>query len=220
MTKPAEPTCSECGQLDCHQPKHNRPEFCLTDATPPEVLDTALAQYREDGPDAVLARAAAEVEGTYYGKLTRVEETLAFARRIGATRIGIATCVGLIEEARLFATILRRGGFTPQTVLCKIGATDKCDIGVPDAQKVRPGGYEACCNPVLQALTLNGKKTELNVIIGLCVGHDALFCKHSDAPVTTLITKDRVLGHNPAAALYTARSYSKRVMDEERLKGL
>lgn len=220
MTKLAEPTCSECGQLDCHQPRHNRPDFCLTDATPPEVLDGSLALYRDEGPDAVLAHAAAEVEGTYYGKLTRVEETLAFARRIGAQRIGIATCVGLIEEARLFATILRRGGFTPQTVLCKIGATDKAEIGVPDDQKIRPGTYEPCCNPILQARTLNARKTDLNVIVGLCVGHDALFCKHSEAPVTTLLTKDRVLGHNPVAALYTAKSYGKRVMDEARLKGL
>jgi uncharacterized metal-binding protein len=220
MTKPAEPTCSECGQLDCHNPRHNRPDFCLTDATPPAVLDGSVALYRAGGPDSVLAHAAAEVEGTYYGKLTRVEETLAFARRIGARRVGIATCVGLIEEARLFATILRRGGFTPQTVLCKVGSTDKCEIGVPDAQKIRPGTFEACCNPILQAVTLNARKTDLNVIIGLCVGHDALFCKHSDAPVTTLLTKDRVLGHNPVAALYTAKSYSKRVMDADRLKGL
>lgn len=220
MTKPSEPTCAECGQIDCYHQDRKPPPFCLGAATPPEVLDDALSQYRGEGRDAVLARASAEVEGTYYGKLTRVEETLAFARRIGAKRVGIATCVGLIEEARLFATILRRGGFTPQTVLCKIGGTDKTAIGVPDAHKIRPGTFEACCNPVLQAVTLNARKTDLNVIVGLCVGHDALFCRHSEAPVTTLVTKDRVLGHNPVAALYTAKSYSRRVMDEERLKGL
>lgn len=220
MTKPTEPTCADCGQLACHRPERPAPDFCLGAATPPERLAGTVAGYRDEGEDAVLARAAAAVEGLYYGKLTRVEETLAFARRIGAQRIGIATCVGLIEETRLFATILRRGGFTPLTVLCKIGGTDKTEIGVPDDLKIRPGDYEACCNPVLQAQTLNARKTDLNVIVGLCVGHDALFCKHSEAPVTTLITKDRVLGHNPAAALYTAKSYSRRVMDEERLKGL
>ncbi|RAI34941.1 DUF1847 domain-containing protein [Rhodoplanes serenus] len=220
MTKPAEPTCSECGQLDCYHQRGNPPAFCVGKQTAPEVAEEVAERYRGDGPDAVLARASAEVEGTYYGKLNRVEETLAFARRIGAHRIGIATCVGLIEEARLFATILRRGGFDPQTVLCKIGGLDKTEIGVPDAHKIKPGGFEACCNPVLQAVALNAKKTDLNVLIGLCVGHDALFYKHSDAPVTTLITKDRVLGHNPAAALYTAKSYGKRVLDEDRLKDL
>ena len=49
----------------------------------------------------------------------------------------------------------------------------------------------------------------------LCVGHDTLFIKHSEAPVTYLIVKDRVLGHNPAAALYTAKFYYKRVLDEK-----
>ena len=41
------------------------------------------------------------------------------------------------------------------------------------------------------------------MVVGLCVGHDSLFYKYSDAPVTTAITKDRVLSHNPAGALYT-----------------
>jgi uncharacterized metal-binding protein len=30
--------------------------------------------------------------------------------------------------------------------------------------------------------------------------------------VTTLITKDRVLGHNPAAALYTSNFYYQRLL--------
>ncbi|WP_297234869.1 DUF1847 domain-containing protein [uncultured Flavonifractor sp.] len=45
--------------------------------------------------------------------------------------------------------------------------------------------------------------------IATCVGHDSLFYKYSDALVTTLVAKDRVLGHNPAAALYNAESYYK-----------
>lgn len=66
------------------------------------------------------------------------------------------------------------------------------------------------CNPILQARLLNEAKTDLNVVIGLCVGHDSLFYRYSEAYVTTLVTKDRVTGHNPAAALYTARSYYKK----------
>jgi uncharacterized metal-binding protein len=89
---------------------------------------------------------------------------------------------------------------------------DKTKIGVPEEKKVRPGNFEALCNPILQAELLNRKKTQLNVIVGLCVGHDTLFIKHSEAPVTTLITKDRVLGHNPAAALYTSGFYYKRLL--------
>ena len=73
---------------------------------------------------------------------------------------------------------------------------------------------QKCCNPILQAKLLNAAKTDLNVVVGLCVGHDSLFYKYSDAIVTTAVTKDRVLGHNPAAALYTANSYYSKLKQE------
>ena len=66
-----------------------------------------------------------------------------------------------------------------------------------------------------QARILNREGTDLNVIVGLCVGHDTLFIKHSEAPVTCLIVKDRVLAHNPAAALYASGSYYKRLLSPE-----
>ena len=62
------------------------------------------------------------------------------------------------------------------------------------------------CNPVMQAKILNKEKTDMNIVMGLCVGHDSLFYKYSEALVTTLVAKDRVMGHNPAAALYTSES--------------
>ena len=67
------------------------------------------------------------------------------------------------------------------------------------------------CNPILQAELLNDAKTDLNIIMGLCVGHDSLFIKYSNALVTSGVTKDRVLGHNPAAALYTADTYYQKL---------
>ena len=70
------------------------------------------------------------------------------------------------------------------------------------------------CNPILQAKLLNEAGTDLNVVMGLCVGHDSLFYKYSDALVTTLVTKDRVLGHNPVAALYQANAYYKRLLQD------
>lgn len=69
------------------------------------------------------------------------------------------------------------------------------------------------CNPILQAKILNNEKTDLNVVIGLCVGHDSLFYKYSDALTTTLITKDRVLAHNPAGALYQTNTYYKKLLE-------
>jgi uncharacterized metal-binding protein len=55
------------------------------------------------------------------------------------------------------------------------------------------------CNPIAQAMIMNREKTELNIIVGLCVGHDSTFIR-SEAPVTVLVAKDRVLCHNPAGA--------------------
>ena len=63
------------------------------------------------------------------------------------------------------------------------------------------------CNPILQAMVLNDGKTDLNVLLGLCVGHDSLFFKYAEAPCTVLAVKDRLLGHNPLAAIYTSDSY-------------
>jgi uncharacterized metal-binding protein len=67
------------------------------------------------------------------------------------------------------------------------------------------------CNPVYQAKLLNDEKVDLNVLLGLCVGHDSLFFKYGEAPTTVLAVKDRVTGHNPLAAIYLADSYYKRI---------
>jgi len=170
--------------------------------------------YRNDSLVSKISHAAAEIEGTYYGKLTRVEEIIAFAKRIGAKKIGIATCIGLMNETKIFTRILKAKGLESYSVICKIGSIDKTEIGIPEKFKIQKGCHEAMCNPVLQAKLLNKEKTDLNVIVGLCVGHDSLFIKYSKAPVTTLITKDRVLGHNPAAALYASGFYYKRLFEE------
>jgi uncharacterized metal-binding protein len=209
-------SCADCGTPNCYRQIGEFPDFCIGKATSPEELLEITSQYCGDNPDAVIARASAEVEGTYYGKLTRVEEIIAFANRIGAKKIGLATCIGLSAEAKIFVRILKINGLDPCSVLCKIGAVDKGEIGIEDELKIQQGCHESICNPVLQARVLNEQKTDLNVIIGLCVGHDSLFMKYSEAPVTTLITKDRLLGHNPAAALYTSGFYYKRLFEENR----
>jgi uncharacterized metal-binding protein len=54
------------------------------------------------------------------------------------------------------------------------------------------------------------------VIVGLCLGHDMLFTMNSKAPVTTLIVKDRLLGHNPVIALYS--NYHKDIIESQKRK--
>ncbi|WP_018607189.1 DUF1847 domain-containing protein [Uliginosibacterium gangwonense] len=220
MAKIENPSCSECGQLHCYRHNKKYPDFCLTENVDPAAHAETLGHYRGDSIDAKVAHAAAEVEGLYYCKLSRAEEIVAFARRIDAKRIGIATCLGLIEETRIFTKVLRAAGLEPFTVLCKVGSTDKTEIGIDEELKIQCGSFEACCNPILQARQLNETKTDLNVIMGLCVGHDSLFTKYSEALVTTLVTKDRLNGHNPAVTLYTSNTYSKRILDPEYLADL
>ena len=206
-------TCTDCHVLDCYRQDKQAPAFCLTDQAGQEKVAKTTRRYTGRSLDGRIARAAAEVEGRYYGKLTRVEEIITFAHSLGAKRIGIATCIGLVEEARIFTRVLEAKGLEWHSVICKVGAVDKTAIGIPEELKILKGKHEAICNPILQARLLAEAKTDLNVIVGLCVGHDSLFNRHSKAPVTTLITKDRVLGHNPAAALYTSGFYYKRLFE-------
>ena len=134
-----------------------------------------LAGYLDGGEDARIARVAARVEGLCYeraeggavhARWTRVEDTIAFAKLMGWRRIGIATCIGLLEESRRLEEILRAQGLEPVSVCCKVGSVDKGTLGVPDAEKVRPGTFEPACNPVAQARILNEVGTDLNVVVG------------------------------------------------------
>ena len=126
-------------------------------------------------------------------------------------KIGMATCIGLLDETSKLAAILTAQGFDPVSVCCKAGSIDKLKLGLNESDKVRPETFEPACNPVAQAKLLNRAQTDMNIIVGLCVGHDMLFNKHSYAPVTTLVVKDRVTGHNPAAVLYGQNFYYKRL---------
>ena len=210
-------SCAECGTLNCHKHESRYPKFCLTTNVDDAMIDASLECYHEEGIERKIALAAADIEGKYYGTLTRVEEILAFARRIGAKKIGIASCVGLATESKVFAEILKVNGFDVFMAICKVGSRDKCEIGLKEEQKIRPNTFEPMCNPVLQAEYLNKAKTDLNVIMGLCVGHDSLFIKHAEATTTYLVVKDRVLGHNPVAALYTTGSYYKKLLTPREL---
>lgn len=206
-------TCVDCGTQNCKYKNRTYPDFCLTTHLTDEDRQWVLERYNESNNKQIMI-ASAEVEYEGYCQWTRVQEIMEFAHKIHANRIGIANCIGLINEARIFARILHANGFEPYSVICKVGGQAKTSMGIP-AQCESIG--TAMCNPIMQARLLNEAKTDLNVIIGLCVGHDSLFYKYSEAYVTTLVTKDRVTGNNPAAALYTANSYyQKRFFPEKK----
>jgi uncharacterized metal-binding protein len=115
--------------------------------------------------------------------------------------------MGLRQEARAVERVLRAEGFEVVSALCKIGCIPKERLGLGETEKIAIGEFEAMCNPVAQAFLLNRSGTEFNIVLGLCVGHDALFLRYAEALCTVLAVKDRVLGHNPLAAVYTLDSY-------------
>ena len=227
----APPTCSACsavwrasGTTNCWSgdPKTAppRPKHCPANNSAKLIAGT-FAAYTSDSEDARLALAAGRVEGLCYEKTpgtgtvtarwTRVEDTIALAKIMNWRKIGIATCIGMLAETDELVKILAAQGLEPFSVCCKTGSIDKLCLGLAEKDKVRPGTFEPACNPIAQAMLCDRAGTDMNIIVGLCVGHDMLFTKHSKAPVTTLVCKDRVTGHNPVAVLYGQHFYYKRL---------
>ena len=190
-----------------------------------DLLEESFNFYRGDSDDAKMAHVAGKVEGLCYepipgssavnARWTRVEDTIAFAKLMGYEKIGIATCIGMLDETQRLADILTAQGFKPLSVCCKTGSIDKLELGLKEEEKVRPNTFEPACNPVAQAELLNRAGADFNIIVGLCVGHDIIFTKYSKAPVTTLVTKDRVTGHNPVSVLYGQNFYYKRLQSQQ-----
>jgi uncharacterized metal-binding protein len=211
-----DPKCAHCQIKPCKLPSEERgrlPSFCPI-INFADLIKELKGRYQEEAISAFYLSAAltekecydpeAALQGRIRPLRTRILELTAFAEKIGARKLGLAFCSGLSEEAGRASDILERHGLKITSVACSCGAVDKTDLGIPPEQKVYgPDRFEAACNPLLQAEILNRSGTAFNIIIGLCVGHDMLFTRHSRAPVTTLIVKDRLTGHNPVISLYS-----------------
>ena len=132
----------------------------------------------------------------------RVAEAIDFARRLGATHLGLSFCTGLRWEAQILTRVLRANEFRVTSAICKTGSVPKESLGLQDHQKVRPGRPEMICNSLAQAELLNRAGVQLAFVLGQCVGHDAATLAHLEAPALCLVAKDRVLAHNTVAALH------------------
>lgn len=199
--------CDVCGTRECKRGNDGRyHKNCpMNDGA---FFEHIQEEYASDEVRKFYAACAA-VEAEGYCKWPRLREIIELCGKMGYKKVGISFCMGLHSEAETAARIMRRKGLDVVSVMCKTGGIDKEAVGIPGQDKLCPGAFEAMCNPIAQAKLLNREKTDMNVVIGLCVGHDSLFYKHADAYVTTLVTKDRVLAHNPAGALYCADTYFK-----------
>lgn len=192
--------CADCYLQTCNTESENYPKFCASKKYLDYDSTGCLNSYIENEEDHKIALVSSELVMDNYGKLDRIQEIIEFAKRLEFKKIGIATCVGLIEESRILTNILRTSGFEVVNIGCKVGEISRADIGIKASLIKKQNN--PLCNPILQAKLLNDEKTQLNVIVGLCVGHDSLFTKYADAICTTAIVKDRVHSNNPSKGLY------------------
>lgn len=181
--------CAQCGQ----HPKNrcNREGFDCTGGSL-DPGDYALPENRD------FHNISEEMRGQHGNSQTRLEEIIEFAKRAGFSRLGLAFCIGLAAEAEFVAKVLAKE-FKVDSVCCKLSGLNKDEHGM---SKIKAEAFETACNPIGQARMLNRAKTDLNIQMGLCLGHDILFQKYSQAPVTVLVVKDRVLANNPMGVAY------------------
>jgi len=181
--------CAHCGQKPknrCHQEGFDCTGGKL------DLSDYALAENQG------FHNISEEMRGCHGNSQTRLEEIIEFSRRAGYSRLGLAFCIGLASEAAFVATVLGKH-FKVDSVCCKMSGLNKDELGLA---KIKPEQFEIACNPIGQAQMLNRAQTELNIQMGLCLGHDILFQKYCEAPVTVLVVKDRVLANNPMGVAY------------------
>ncbi len=215
--------CIKCPMANkiCRSQNGKGPKGCPTIAEK-KVLAAAMKEYRRSEVSD-FARLAAVQEGSCYAfrdakpfvmipTKSRIEELIEFSKRMKYRRLGMAFCAGLTYEASILSRILESHGFEVVSVACKVGGVPKEAIKVNDKEKIRIGEFESMCNPITQAKLLNLAKTDFNIVLGLCIGHDSLFLKYVKGLTTVFAVKDRVTGHNPMASLYTSGSYYQRVM--------
>ena len=217
---PATSGCARCpidtGIRICQDKDGKSPPFCPT-VNREETLQEALKELEKPEILAFAKQASIQEGEGYTDKALgyanikplkpRILEIIEFAKRMHYKKLGLAFCMGLRKEAGVVEKILAGNGFGVVSGTCKMGREPKETLGIRDDQKVNIGCFEAMCNPIAQAYVMNGEKTEFNIMMGLCVGHDSLFLKYAEAPCTVFAVKDRLLGHNPLAAVYTIDSY-------------
>jgi len=202
------PQCVKCTILRCSskEKKKKAPTSCPTEKYSDLAIET-MEKYRQPENQAVIhgwlglmGKILNPEKAKEKWSWTRIDEIMEYARIRGMTRLGIATCYALMPESKLLSDILEGNGFNVVSVSCLCGEINPQDMGIPG---------DIFCNPILQAEVLNREKTDLNIMMGLCVGHDILFLRHSRAETTPLVVKDRSTGHNPVAALYQSQGFFK-----------
>ncbi len=182
--------CLACQDKVCLQGQICRPGL----RKDPEIGDRTTRLMLESSLDVM-----SEKERT----LCRLTELIYFCLEMKYRRIGIAFCMEMFEQTELLTKLLRRF-FKVYPICCKIGGKPTFDPHTGQTQSNGSSDFsKIACNPLAQAGMLNKIGTDINIIVGLCMGADCVFTKASKAPVSTLFVKDKSLAHNPIGALYS-----------------
>ncbi len=225
------PKCSEC-QIEkkiCSDENGTGPAFCPT-IRMSDVIEHSCLEYGNPGIAEFAKNASIQEAECYvnrgafnsaarYAVKPRIQETIEFSHKMGYKKLGIAFCMGLRKEAKIVTDILKFQGFEIVSVVCKVGRTPKEFIGLNEDEKINPGSFESMCSPIAQAGVLNAARTDFNILMGLCIGHDSLFMRYSEALCTVLVVKDRVTGHNPLAAILQHQAYYQKLSRQSFGKG-
>jgi uncharacterized metal-binding protein/predicted Fe-Mo cluster-binding NifX family protein len=192
---PASPETRRLDCLACEDRVCLRGENCL---------GTRIHYPKPTKEDMSICEASTDIACEHERTLCRLSELVYFCLEMKYHKIGIAFCIDLLEPTEILVRVLRRF-FDVVPVCCKVGGvrlTDPYGAGSQDSQR-RGDQHQIACNPVGQAEILNQMNTDLNVLIGICMGADCVLTRYSRSPVTTLFVKDKSLANNPIGAVYS-----------------
>lgn len=201
--------CDQCKKYACYSTGKEKEEVNINNIKWPancptqkywDELKEKMNDYRQE-PIKTLAENSYNCNILGSSQWCRVEEVMEFARLCNFEHLGIAYCSDLREEVRILGRVLRKNRFTVTAVPCCVGRPDWNDAGLEHPASV--------CNVIGQAAILNKVGTQLNIAMGHCVGDDSIFFIESKAPVTVLVCKDKLTGHNPIVAIYGEHKYFK-----------
>jgi uncharacterized metal-binding protein/predicted Fe-Mo cluster-binding NifX family protein len=182
--------------LACRDFRCTRGEGCVMAL--PELAPPVADEEEQHMLEATLDIAAEEEQN-----LCRLSELIYFCLEMRYSRIGVAYCADLRQTAEILVRVLRRY-LKVHPVCCKVGEASSISLNSlkgKESRRVR----SADCNPHVQAEMMNRIGTDMNVLVGLCMGADCIFTRFSKAPVTTFLVKDKSLANNPMGALYSGR---------------
>jgi uncharacterized metal-binding protein len=189
--------CNICANNSCIDNYQKGIQTCCPAKKYSKIIEDTKSEYMK--PEVIeIYKASSKVTTDGYEKWTRIQECIEFTKYLGIKKIGLASCIALIDELKMMSKLFDKLDIEIVATACKIGAITAEARGIPEIDGLKG----TTCNPIAQAKIMNSQNTQLNFTLGLCIGHDILFSMYSKAPVSTVIVKDRVTGNNPAVALY------------------